>query len=543
MPKTETELQSWVVEHNRHTTHDRGLVSSYGYNRILDVDLGAVCAEMASQFEPPIRVLDVGCGNGTALEQLSHGLKKRSIDESLFEFWGVSLNRYEDMYIPDDRLIIDGMVAHDFQGQQFHLIFSVFAIHYFWHKLEALAKIHNELLVDEGRAFLHYPGYLVRFGEIPNTLQQGEVDGNRLFQQYLRNLKAADPEFMLDYTTIPSYSDDDDCVLLAEFGHLRFQKKPGAKLDFGKTLEAFSMFDSGFKFRHMNASPRTYVASYYDCLHPENQLEPSTTSSHKSFDKPKQQKVDVFLDTISGYLDDTSCLRPYRIECLPFETQGRMYKVDAAVHEYYSDDLLLICPGAYEPLVGKVVSYARLAAAIVQSQLGAVVRYNDPYDDACDFPEYLLEKTRLMIEFAIKTASHYCASDDPKIKIMAYSSSAGAVASLVSEYDCVDTLLLVSPSFDIAKKDILPSYSKFEGHVRVLIGESDTVVLPKQAFWYYENAKSASFREYMELPSCGHHFEGASNKELFCHSAYWAFDRKPSVAFPEPRQSPSEAWL
>ena len=543
MPKTETELHSWVVEHNRHTTHNRGLVSAYGYNRILDVDLVAICSEMAEQFQPPIRVLDVGCGNGTALEQLSNNLQKRSIDNSMFEFWGVSLNRYEEMHIPDDRLIIDGMVAHNFRGQQFHLIISVFAIHYFWHKLEALVKIHNELLVDEGRAFLHYPGYLIRFGETSSTLEQNEADGNRLFQEYLQRHKVADPAFMLEYRTIPSYSEDDDCVLLAEFGHVRFQKQPGARLEFGKTLEAFSMFDSGFIFRHMNASPRTYVSSHYDCLHAENQVDLSTTSSHLSFDKPKQRQVDIFLDTISGYLDDRSSLRPYRIESLPFETQGKIYNVDAAIHEYFADELLLICPGAYEPLVGKVVSYARLATAIVQSQLGAVVRYNDPYDNKCEYPEYLLEKTRLMIEFAIKTASHYCATDHPKLKIMAYSSSAGAVASLASEYDCIDTLLLVSPSFDISKKDILPSLSQFKGHVRVLIGESDTVVLPKQAFWYYENATSANLREYMELPSCGHHFEGANNKELFCHSAYWAFDRKPSVAFPEPRERPSEAWL
>ena len=63
------------------------------------------------------------------------------------------MNRYETMWFPDNRLIHGGLNSHDFQGMKFHLVFSVFAFHYFWQKLEALEKIHNELLVPGGSYF------------------------------------------------------------------------------------------------------------------------------------------------------------------------------------------------------------------------------------------------------------------------------------------------------------------------------------------------------------------------------------------------------
>ncbi len=210
MPKTEAELWDWVVEYNRHATHDRGLTSSYGYHAILDVDLVAACVELSGQFAPPIRVLDIGCGNGRAVQQLAERVADSSLNPDDFEFWGVGMNRYETMWIPDNRLIHGGLNSHDFQGMKFHLVFSVFAFHYFWHKLEALEKIHNELLVPGGSAYLHFPGYLVRSGETPEALEQTETNGNLRFQELLSELEADGSICPMQFRTVASYSDDDD---------------------------------------------------------------------------------------------------------------------------------------------------------------------------------------------------------------------------------------------------------------------------------------------------------------------------------------------
>ncbi len=224
MPKTEDELRNWVVEYNRQATHNRGLLSNYGYQSILDIDLVAICKALAAQFPPPIRVLDVGCGSGWALKQLAEQLDRSGLPLDHFELWGIGVNRYEEMWISDERFLHSGFNAYQADGAQFHLIFSVFAFHYFWHKLEAIEKIHNDLLVDGGSSYLHFPGYLIRFGESSGALLQNEADGNRQFQEFLQQLESNDSVCPMQYRLVPHYSDDDDCSLLAEFGHVRFQK-------------------------------------------------------------------------------------------------------------------------------------------------------------------------------------------------------------------------------------------------------------------------------------------------------------------------------
>ncbi|MEM9660268.1 MAG: class I SAM-dependent methyltransferase, partial [Planctomycetota bacterium] len=179
MPKTESELWDWVVDYNQRTTHDRGLTSHYGYHSILDVDLIAACIAARERFEPPIRVLDVGCGSGLALNQLADRVTEASLDQDEFQFWGMGVNRYDEMSISDDRFLHGALNAYDFAGMRFHLVFSVFAFHYMWHKLAGAKTVHNQLLTDGGVAYLHFPGYLVRFGESPDALSQSETDGNR----------------------------------------------------------------------------------------------------------------------------------------------------------------------------------------------------------------------------------------------------------------------------------------------------------------------------------------------------------------------------
>ena len=512
MPKTQAELYAKIVDINLEACHHRGLRSNYGYNAILDVDLIAVCLSLRERFPPPIRILDVGCGDGWALQQLAEGLARAGAARGDFDCWGMGLNRYDTMSIDSSRFIESGLVRYKPAGMTFHLIISVFTFHYLWHKLEALEKLHNDLLVEGGLAYLHFPGYLVRFGESPEALAQNEADGNQLFTQFLAGCEDRGDIGPMRFQLVPYYSDDDDCSLLAEFGNLHFQKTARDAIAFGWSMKAFALFRHGFNFERMNNGPLTYVASHYF---------PATPP------RPRPR----------------SPLPPYRITSLSGTAQGHPFTVDAAVHEQESDTVVILCPGAGEPLKGKTMEYIKVAEKIMRAGLGAVVRYSDPYDatSPANYAELLMASVRRVIEFTLETAPNFCATATPRLRIMAYSSSAGAIAALAADFDCIDALLLVAPSFDVRRDRILPGYSRFRGEVYVVIGDHDHVVLPQQAFWYYEKAEKARVREYVEVPGCGHDFARPADQSILLRSPCWAFGPSRPRGFPAPSFAPVEA--
>ena len=174
----------------------------------------------------------------------------------------MGLNRYDDMAIDPARFIPSGLNAYQPTGVKFHLVVSVFTFHYMWHKLEGVEKIYNQLLADGGVAYVHFPGYLVRFDESPASQAQDESIGNRIFPRFLTQLEERGQIGRMQFRLVPYFSDDDDCSLLAEFGVLRFEKRRPARISFGQTLKAFALFAQGFNFVRMNQSPLTYVASH-----------------------------------------------------------------------------------------------------------------------------------------------------------------------------------------------------------------------------------------------------------------------------------------
>lgn len=505
MPKTQAELYTRIIEINRRAFHHRGLGSSYGYNAILDVDLVARCLDLRERFAPPIRILDVGCGDGLALKQLAEGLAKAGADPADFSCWGMGLNRYDDILIEPDRFIETGLIAYRSNLNRFHLIVSVFTFHYMWHKLEGIEKIYNQLLVEGGFAFLHFPGYLVRWGESPAAITQTEVVGNTLFTAFLSRLEAAGDIAPMHYRLIPYYSDDDDRSLLAEFGNLHFEKCRETPICFGQSLMAFALFTHGFNFARMNRSPLTYVASHYAPTDPGPRTAPP--------------------------------LPPYRIETIPMTIPRRTFQIDVAIHAFESECVTLICPGACEPLAGKAIDYVPVAEQIERAGLGAVVRYNDPYDHQGDYPELVLESLRSVLAFTLDNARNFCATGSPRVRVMAYSSSCGAVAALAADYPCIEAILLVAPSFDVPRQTILAGLRRFTGRVYVIIGDADRIILPQQAFWFYKQARAAYDREYVEVPGCGHDFEEAANRAIFIRSPLWAFGDTRPDEFPAARTS------
>ncbi|QDU54984.1 class I SAM-dependent methyltransferase [Aeoliella mucimassa] len=544
MPKTESELWNWVVEYNRNATHDRGLISNYGYNAILDVNLVSVCKELAANTDGPVRILDVGCGSGKALAQLSQSLDQAGADIDDFEFWGMGLNRYEQMYIPEERMLYGGLNSYDFGDTKFHLILSVYAFHYFWHKLEAVERIHNELLAVGGRAYLHFPGYLLRFEESPEDIKQTESAGNAKFAKFLEESQRAGDICPMDFHVVPYYSDDDDRALLGEFGHLRFTKSNNDLIRFGVGLEAFAMFSKGFTIKSMDNSDRIYIASHYG-KNPHydmqgNKLDFQFGSPYGSCHLVKEESNGALVHRPA----EGSDFAPYRITSVDIEVGGHGYEIDMAVHAIAADNVIVICPGACDSLAGELFPYRALASRIADERLGAVVRYNDPYDNKCKYADFLIEKLRAAILLIRREATHICGIENPKIRLLAYSSSAGAAAAVTSEFPEIDSLLLAAPSRDVPLDRFAEHYRKFTGNVHVLIGDSDETVLPQQAFWYYQEALSAGMREYVEFPGCGHRFCGTANQDMLLEAPNWAFGfRSRPEGFPPAVTEPSEAWL
>ena len=523
MPKTQAELYAKIVDINREACHQRGLRSNYGYDAILDVDLIEVSLSLLGHFPPPIRILDVGCGMGYAMHQLGEGLVQAGVAPQDFECWGMGLNRYDNMSIAPSRFIKSGLNAYQPAGMTFHLIVSVFTFHYLWRKLEGLEKVHNDLLVDGGSAHLHFPGYLVRFGESPEALAQDEAGGNRLFARFLERCEERGDTGPMSFRLVPYYSEDDDCSLLAEFGNLHFRKRAEGPITFGQSVKAFALFTHGFNFERMNDGPLIYVAShYFPVVPPQPTPRPAVPGAPAPLPDPGEP------------------LPPYRITSVSAVTPGRSFEMDVAVHALESDTVVILCPGAFEPLKGKVVDYVDMAEEIVRSGLGAVVRYSDPYHPAGDYPDLLMASVRGIIEFTLETAPNFCATATPRLRVMAYSSSAGAIAALAADFECVDALLLVAPSFDVPRDRILPGYCRFKGNVHVLIGDDDQVVLPQQAYWYWEKAVRARVRQYVEVPGCGHYFERQENQSILIRSPGWAFDPACSFDFPVSRRVPTE---
>lgn len=500
MPLNESALYERISDINRKANHQRGLGSAYGYNSILDTDLVGRCLSLRRQFDPPIRLLDVGCGSGKALAQLAFGLERVGARLDDFELWGMGSNRYDEMDIDDSRFIASGLNAYVPDGMQFHGIVSVFAFHYIWHKLEGLEKIYNELLVEGGFANLHFPGYLVRFCDSSTALACNEREGNQSFAAFLEAEQQKKNAVPMEYRLIP-YISDDDGALLAEFGNLQFRREPKRRLEFDCGLAGFGLFTDGFTFSRMDGN-LTYVCSNY---------ERATSREHR---------------------DQIRRTPTFRLTSTTSEISRRRFTVDVAVHSRASDRVVLMCPGACEPLRGKLIDSASVANQVLEANIGAVVRYGDPYDGEGDYPELALANFRSMLEFISTQAERFCATSSPRISVMAYSSSAGAAAALAADYPAIDSLLLVAPSFDVPRDRIEPGLARFRGDVRVLIGSHDDVVLPQQAFWFYEAAVGARHREYAEVPCCGHYFRRADHRSLFIRSPLWAFSDQRPADFP-----------
>ncbi|GEM_PF-1583710 len=492
MPHTLKELEKHVYECNITRTHHRSLHGKYGYNHILDVNLVEECLTLYKAKQSKIRILDIGCGDGYAISQLKEDLAKKGLADK-FEVYGLGLNDYEPMFIPQKKFIKQGLFDLHMQNRKpYDLIVSVYAFHYMWHKLEGIEKINNKLLADGGKAIIHFPGYLAQYSESDKHLHQTEETGNENFRVFLKEWNEA-TNGHLSYKLNYYYSDDDDGTLFTKFGILKFNKDDRNNLSFRAKLRGFSMFEEGFIFEAINRGI-SYVSSYY-------QIFP--------------------FDSEPLAVDRNSPI--HRIFTVAKEYQGKEYILNIATHQLDNPVIVVMYPAAKEDLAGAAIDYKAMAKQVYVTGLGAVVRCNGLYDPKVEFHDFNNQIVRFYIDFILEHAERICGHKNPDLYLMGYSSGGSAIASIASEYKQVKKLLLMAPSYDSDKQMLIDSLNKFKGEIAVIAGDRDQIVFPSQVAWFYYRAINAKKRRFVELECCEHSFVGQHNRDILYNSPLWAF--------------------
>ena len=503
MPKTESELYNKVYELNISRSHHRSLYGEYSYNQILGVDLLKECLEQISVKKRKIRLLDIGCGDGYALSQLKKELKKKGLDKQVAIF-GMGLNEYEPMYISKRNFLKGGLYQYNFgKRKQFDLVISVYTFHYLWHKLEGIEKIFNSLLAEDGKAFIHLPGYLILFSDNSSDLLLNEELGNLAFKSFIERWKSQNNNPPVDFVlTDYCNNHDEDDPLLTEFGVLHLKKNKVKEISFDIILNSFSIFDQGFIFDHI-VSGLSYVSSIY---------------RFRSDKKDKNFKLPTLDELPIG--EDSSLSRVMSIK----KRYGdRFYHLHLSIHCLEHPVIIGIYPGARDELSGQAIPYWEIATTLVKQRVGAVVRSNGPYGPGDDFHEFNDLFIHTFVDYLIDNAKGICGYAHPSIYLMGYSSGGSAIASIANEYPQITKILLFAPSFDSDRERSKYSLNRYTGELYIISGKQDEIISPELVAWFYYQAHAAKVREYLVLDNCNHAFEGTVNQDLVMKSPYWAF--------------------
>jgi len=495
LKQAEQHLARAVFQINQTAAHDRPLRGVYSYEQILGQDLADQCLQTLERKGPPVRVLDIGCGSGLALHQLEQAITQRGLRQH-FEFLGMGLNWYQRMHISPTRFLMTGLYHSRYRGPRFDLVFSVFAFHYIWHKLEGLEKIHNELLADHGLALIHFPAFLVRLPDSAGAVALDEVAGNQAFERFLEDFHVRQDSPGLEYSQVPLFSEDDDRAMLNEFGHLRLTRVREVKLDFGLSLARFGVVPADFRYKYSGVSKPDYVLSYYERRPPQ----PTPGAAASELEAPGLARTRVRVPGPPGAAE-----------------------LELAVHPLLSPLLVVLFPGSREGLENSALPFDQIAANVQEAGLGAVVRCNNPLEIDGEITVLLREHMHRLMEYIRANAKAICGTARPRLAMMGYSSGAGAIAAFAAEYTEVNQILLVAPSLDVGREAIEDGLSAFHGEVHIVIGDSDEIVLPEQARWFFEAAHGAVRKRLVEIACCNHAFSGEYNQALIRHAPLWAF--------------------
>jgi len=494
---SERDLLHHAYEANRSATHHRDLRGAYSYECILGVDLVERCLAAFERAHGAVRVLDVGCGDGYALYQLRRELARLNLDRH-FEFFGLGMNRYAEMYLERAHFLHAGINRLVYDGPPFDLVFSTFTFHYIWHKVEALEKIHNQLLAPGAEALLHFPAYLVSIDE---EAPLDEDARNEAFAKIVASFSMRERNPDVRFRVVPYASDDEDATPFGSFGVLSMTKSD-------RWLDCGLLYDGCDLVTH--PSGNVYMASRY--------LRRRTLFGRTGFEK---------LTLTRRARMSTKRLRDY-----PYDI-----KLDLCVHSLAASHIIINYPGASRDVDGFRGRYKAIAAELQDRQLAPTVRVNNPFIRGVDYPSVLCDNLRFVIDYVLEHAEQICGRSDPSLYLMGHSAGASAIGAVAGEYPQVVKLLLLSPSLDAGKEEIRRGLADYAGSLHIVVGMEDNVVVPTQSRFFCHAAGRADPNRFVALWRCDHDFHGADNDDLLRRAPRWAFFG--DAEFPDD-DSPSE---
>lgn len=211
--------------------------------------------------------------------------------------------------------------------------------------------------------------------------------------------------------------------------------------------------------------------------------------------------------------------------------------LEIKIHPAFSKKIIINYPGYNGHIDGYNKKYVTLSDFLQEKNIGAVVRTDniDPFKDfdAMKFGEYMLNKLRKVIEYSIENSKLICRSQIPKIYLMGFSAGAGAIAAVAHESQQVKKILLMAPSIDAGKKEIIKGLSRFKGEVYIVNGKNDDVVGPKAGQIFYDWAEGAVIKKIENIPNCDHQFRGEINGKIISKAPFWAFAGDETFPSPE----------
>jgi len=468
---------------NRSATHHRPLHGGYSYEKILGVDLVQRCLATFERAHDKVRVLDIGCGDGWALHQLQEELRRRTLDHH-FEFYGLGMNRYPRMYIDSDHFIHAGINQLVYGGPPFDLIFSVFTLHYVWHKMEAVEKIHNLLMAHHAEAHIHFPGFLVR---IDDDVQLDEELGNERFSSVVKSFSMRERNPDVQFRVVPYTSDDEDGASLGSFGVLSMSKSD-------------KWLDCGFLYTGCELVPYgsncVYVASNY--------LRRRTLFGRTGFEK---------LTLTRRMKTSTEHIKDYQYDI----------QLDLCIHSNPSPHIIINYPGANRDVDGIHGRFKSIAAELQDKHLAPMVRANNPFIRNVDYPSMLRDNLRFIVDYVLEHAEEICGNLKPTLYLMGHSAGASAIGAIASAYREIEKILLLAPSLDAGKDEIREGLRDYAGEMYIVVGMDDRVILPTESKFLYHVALAASPKKFVALWNCDHDFSGVRNYDLLRKAPLWAF--------------------
>jgi dienelactone hydrolase len=205
---------------------------------------------------------------------------------------------------------------------------------------------------------------------------------------------------------------------------------------------------------------------------------------------------------------------------------GRMMPLSSGIKVYPRHEvgaILIIYPGYNSDIDGYNKKYEKIARAVKEKNVAAVVQLENKDQQTVSYELSLLSGLRAALDYVLAHATEICSATVPDIYLMGFSAGAGAVAAVAGDYPAVKKILLIAPSGDAGTKNIRSGLAKFYGEVYITVGDRDEIVGVRAGERFMEAAIGAVRKDLVIVPNCDHQFRGKRNGMILSNALWWAF--------------------